>query len=111
MTMIEIVQVVLAATMPVVVVGVIIERLVSGRGMGARMIQFLAVGLLIPATAILSLQKMIDGGATAAIIGSMIGYLLSGIGNYEPGRPKEKKCVPPANESSAEAGGESKHGR
>jgi hypothetical protein len=89
----EIVQIIAAVTMVILVIGVFIERLSSKKAIGARAIQFLTVGLLIPTIVILSLEKAIGMDATATIIGSMIGYLLSGIGDYRPGELNDKKPV------------------
>lgn len=68
--------------MGLVVIGLFVERLVSGRGMGARVIQFLAVGLIVPTILVLALEEKLDKATTATIIGALVGYLLSGIGDW-----------------------------
>jgi hypothetical protein len=62
------------------------EKLNSG-GIGARIIQFTTIALLIPCLIILGLEKIIQGETIATIVGGLIGYVLSGISNYD----KEKK--------------------
>lgn len=52
-------------------------------GLGARTIQLTCVALIIPALIILSLENIIKGETVATIIGGLIGYVLSGISNYD----------------------------
>ena len=87
------VDIALAATMPMIVLGVIATRLwtdrivnekpVRGRGLGVRTIQFLAVGLIVPVVGILALHERLQGDAVAAIFGGMIGYLLGSISKFD----------------------------
>ena len=84
--------------MALVVIGIFLERLISGRGLGARVIQFLAVGLIVPIILILALEEKLAPETTATIIGALIGYLLSGIGNWKSSEESNtipnKKIVP-----------------
>jgi hypothetical protein len=59
------------------------------KGIGVRAIQFLAVVLLIPSIVVLSLVGKLEGQATATLLGTIVGYVLSAIGKDE-GRGKEK---------------------
>lgn len=52
-------------------------------GFGARIIQITCVALIIPTIVILSLENIIKGETVATIIGDLIGYVLSGISNYD----------------------------
>lgn len=52
-------------------------------GFGARIIQLTCVTLIIPTLIILSLENIIKGETVATIIGGLIGYVLSGISNYD----------------------------
>lgn len=52
-------------------------------GIGARSIQFICVILIIPCIIILSLEDILKGETVATIIGGLIGYVLSGISNYD----------------------------
>lgn len=72
--------------MGLVVIGVFLQRIVSGKGIGARVIQLLAVGLIIPTILILALEDKLASETTATIIGGLIGYLLSGIGDWKSSR-------------------------
>ena len=65
------------------------ERIISKKGIGARTIQVLGVLLIIPLIGILSLHSVLEGQTTATLIGALTGYLLSGVGSYEP----KKKSV------------------
>ncbi len=86
MKTVEIVEIVAIAIMALLVLGIFIERLKNRRSLGARSIQFLAVGLLIPSIVILALEQAITADATATLIGALTGYLLSGIGKFKPSR-------------------------
>jgi len=55
-----------------------------------RHIQFVSVGLIVPTILILGLEKVLTSETTATLIGGLAGYLLSGIGRYEP-RPRSPK--------------------
>lgn len=52
-------------------------------GIGARIIQFACVTLIIPAIIILGIEKILQGETIATLIGGLIGYVLSGISNYD----------------------------
>jgi len=71
-------------------VGIIVQRLVSKMGLGARAIQFLAVALLFPILLILALEKAIAAETTAALLGGMAGFLLSDIGRFDPRELSDK---------------------
>jgi hypothetical protein len=77
------------AIMLLVVLGIFIERIISKRGLGARIIQFMAVGLIVPVILILALEGKLATETTATIIGALIGYLLSGIGNWKSSEEKD----------------------
>jgi hypothetical protein len=77
--------------MVLIVVGIFIQRIVTGKGLGARAIQFIAVGFILPIILILALEKILSAEATAALLGALAGYLLSGVGKYEPKETSEKR--------------------
>ena len=52
-------------------------------GIGARMIQFATVALLIPFLTILGLEEVLKGETIGTIIGGLVGYILSGISKYD----------------------------
>jgi hypothetical protein len=64
-----------------------------------RHIQFVSVGLIVPTILILGLEKVLTSETTATLIGGLAGYLLSGIGRYEP-RPRPTKGQPPKDKDS-----------
>lgn len=78
------VEIVLAATMTGTLGGILYERVKKNKGIGVRVIQFLAVGFLIPAVVILALEARLSTDSTAGILGAIVGYVLSGIGKDEP---------------------------
>lgn len=68
--------------------GIFSERKRTGRGIGVRIIQFATVVLVLPTILILALQGVLETQTTAALIGAVVGYILSGIGKDEPPKPK-----------------------
>jgi phosphatidylserine synthase len=80
----DIVELLAAALMVIGLLAVFINRWKTGRGLGARVIQLLAVIFVIPAILILALEKFLTAETVATLFGTMIGYLLSGIGKFKP---------------------------
>jgi hypothetical protein len=58
------------------------------RSIGPRHIQFVSVCLIVPTILILGLEKVLTSETTATLIGGLAGYLLSGLGRYEPKPPE-----------------------
>jgi len=67
-------------------VGLLVERFKSKRGIGVRAIQFLCVTLIVPAMLILGLEGILTTEILGTLFGAIIGYVLSGIGKDEPSR-------------------------
>ena len=74
-------------------------RTKSGTAIGPRHIQFVSVCLIVPTILILGLEKVLTSETSATLIGGLAGYLLSGIGKYEPRNPTET----PGSSSNPEA--------
>jgi|SRR5215831_17276104 len=78
-----------------------------------RHIQFISVGLIVPTILILGLEKVLTSETSATLIGGLAGYLLSGIGKYEPphdGGDKNKasdKDNPPVGGAGKDKGSDS----
>lgn len=90
----EIVVLVAVAIMALGPLLVLCERIRSGRGLGARAIQFCAVVMIVPLILILALFDILSKETCAALIGALTGYLLSGIGSFEPsGRKREQEPI------------------
>ena len=64
--------------------GILYDRIKNKKGIGVRVIQFLAVSFAIPTVLILALEARLSTDATAGILGAIAGYVLSGIGKDEP---------------------------
>ena len=84
-----VIEIIMAILMVVSVVLIFIERYRKGSGLGARTIQTICIALIIPAIVILSIEKVLVGETVATIIGGLVGYVLSSVGNYES-KPKTK---------------------
>ena len=65
------------------IVGLFINRYTSGKGIGARTIQFTGVLLVVPLIGILALEGVLEPQTTGTVIGALLGYLLSGISNFD----------------------------
>ncbi len=78
------IEVVAMSLMVVALLGVLYDRIRRQKGIGLRVIQFLAVCLVVPALLILALEGKVSMEATAIILGVVIGFTLSGIGKDEP---------------------------
>lgn len=76
-------QIILAGTIPLAIVGVIATRLLTGKGVGVRSIQFMALAAIIPGILLLALKGLLEGEAVAAIFGATVGYLLSSIAKFD----------------------------
>jgi hypothetical protein len=69
---------------------IIFERLMSGKyGLGARIIQLCAVVMLFPAILILGLERILDAATIGTLIGGLVGYVLSGVGDYQASTDKD----------------------
>ena len=54
------------------------------RGVGARLIQLIALLVIVPLVGILALEKVLSGETAGSLIGVAIGYTLSGIERAVP---------------------------
>jgi hypothetical protein len=68
------------------IAGILWERKATGRGIGVRVIQLATVLLVMPIILILALEGVLENQTTAALIGTIVGYVLSGIGKDEPSK-------------------------
>lgn len=62
---------------------VIIERIISKKGIGVRTIQFVAVATITPALTLLAMNNLIRGETVAAIFAGLTGYLLGSISKFD----------------------------
>ena len=76
--------------MVVGVIGIFVERGHTGRGIGVRIIQFATVVLVFPIILILALEDILEPQTVGALVGAVIGYVLSGIGKDEPNTNKRE---------------------
>jgi len=65
------------------VIGVFLHRIIRGMGFGARVIQLVTLLLIVPTILILGLEKILTSETVAALLGALIGYVLSGIGDFD----------------------------
>jgi len=77
------------------------ERIYSKKGTGARTIQLVGVLLIFPLIGILALQGILEKQTTATLIGALTGYLLSGVGSYEPTKNSPSKPSNSDNQKNA----------
>lgn len=72
-----------AAAVPLTAIGMILNRIISRKGLGVRAIQFMAVALGLPIIFVLAIEKVLDGAVVGTLLGGVFGYLLSNISNYD----------------------------
>jgi len=75
MTAGEWVQILCAATFPLLVVAVAADRIFTQKGTGYRIIQYVGAVTFMPGLVLLTMAGLVDGPAAAALIGVFIGYL------------------------------------
>lgn len=87
------IEIIAAGTIPLTIIGLIANRIVTQKAIGVRAIQFLAVATFIPGVLVVTLEKIIDGSTVAALFGALIGYLLSNISEFDrrPSDPSRNK--------------------
>ena len=89
MTIRDWVELIAAGSIPLAVFAVFINRWHSGKSLGVRAIQMLAVAMFMPTIIVLSMEKALDGSAIAALIGAVVGYLFANISEYDRRAPGE----------------------
>jgi len=77
------VEIIAVLIMSGVVGGIFYGTLKGKLTLNIRTIQFLAVSFLVPAIVILSMERAIGSDATSALMGIIVGYVLSVLGKFE----------------------------
>ncbi len=77
------VELLVAGSIPLAIIGLFVNRWHSGKSLGVRAIQTLAVAMFMPTVIILAMEKIIDGAAVAALVGGVVGYLFAHIADYD----------------------------
>ena len=85
------IEIIAAAVIPVAVVGVVVERIIIKRGPGVRTIQFIGISVISPLVLILALEGLLEKSAIAALLGALVGYLFSNIGQYDKRKDDKQK--------------------
>jgi hypothetical protein len=77
------IEIIAALTIPIAIGAVMYQRYQGGGGgaISLRTLQVLAIAVLTPLILILGLERVLEPSAVGALIGALLGYLLSGIGN------------------------------
>ena len=78
------IEVLAALAMPVGLAGIFWHRIKTAKGTGARTVQLVVAVLIVPAILILSLEGRLHSEAVSALLGAVIGYVLSGVGMFQP---------------------------
>ena len=78
-----IIEIVAVAAIVIAVLGILIQRIRSKKGIGVRVIQFVAIVTIPCVTLILGLEGSLDGSAIAALLGGLAGYIFSNIGRFD----------------------------
>ena len=89
MTPRALIEVILAVAILAAPVALLIHRTIAKKadgsnfGMGIRMAQFVGAATLPPMLTILALERLIDGCTVAALAGAFVGYMFSGVADFE----------------------------
>lgn len=83
MTIVESIQLIAALVFPLALIVVWANRAHLKKGIGVRIVQFVAASMLVPGVIILALSDKIGGETSAALLGAFIGYLFSNIAKFE----------------------------
>lgn len=75
------IEIIAALTIALAIAAVMYQRFQQGGAVNLRTIQLLAIAVLAPLILILGLERVLEPSAVGALIGALLGYLLSGIGN------------------------------
>lgn len=81
----EYIQIIMALFMPIAFIGVLVHRAITRNekgnrlGLGLRSIQFLGVALIFPTILILALNQQLEHATLGTLLGTVIGYVLSGL--------------------------------
>lgn len=92
--MFDIKNIIIIASFVIMLLGLICvfhNRLKTGNGLGARFIQSITVIIALPTIIILASIEAIEGETISALLGSVLGYILSGIGDYKPESKKNRE--------------------
>lgn len=71
------------STMLAGVILLLYHRIHTGKGIGARAIQAIAITGLAPLLLILALENILDGPTVGALVGTLFGYLFGRFGEFE----------------------------
>lgn len=82
------IEIIAALTIPIAIGAVLYQRFQSGGTIGVRTLQVLAIGVIAPLVLILGLERVIEPSAVGALVGALLGYLLSGIGSDRSDAPR-----------------------
>lgn len=75
------IEIIAALTIPIAIAAIMYQRIQQGGAISVRTIQVLAIAVLAPLILILGLERVLEPSAVGALIGALLGYLLSGIGS------------------------------
>ncbi len=73
-------EIILAASFVGGIVAVFWERTSRNKGMGRRTVQILSVLMIVPLVGLLALRDVVSGEAVTTILGTILGYVLAGVG-------------------------------
>lgn len=79
-------ELVLAIGIALLPIAVLAERLISKKGIGVRAIQFTGAATLTPGIILLGMRGLLDGATISALVGAFVGYLFSGITEFDRNR-------------------------
>jgi len=85
------VELIAVLSIPLAVGFLILHRIKRKLSTGVRAIQFLAVATLPPTIIVLAFEGILEKSAVGALLGALIGYLFSNIGEYDRSRSRRTR--------------------
>lgn len=86
-----ILELAMALIMLILLIGILYRTIKHEKGIGARVIQFLCIGFLIPTIIILAIENILGSETVGTLLGGIAGYVLSGISNYDSKKSDDTK--------------------
>jgi len=76
--------------MALAVISIIVNRIMTERGIGTRVLQFASITIGIPAVLILALEDKFSAGVST-LFAALFGYLLANVKNFDSLEKKKKR--------------------
>lgn len=80
---VQLIEILLGTAIALAPMSIVVNRVLTKKGLGVRSIQFLAVSTIVPSLILLAMRGLMQGETVAAILSATIGYLLAQISKFD----------------------------